>query len=311
MAAPIAEANAVSSRYFDGKLKQGVYEDSPFLNILKSKGNVKKKIQGTELQFPVRLQKLNQSKRTDPRSQVIFTGKETRTAGVLPWSYYDAVTTIHWDERVQNQGDSKLVDLIKDKSMELSEDMSELMAETVFSDGSDTLGMVPLSVIIDSSLEYAGIDPADYPVWASHEDNVTTILTLQALRFARNSATFGKDRPTHHITTRDLFSKMESLIQPQGEIIESKEMAKLGYDSIAFYNNPVVADVFCPEGEWYGIDMRQFKMYEVPGYGPSNWFGLEQAGFPNAMAKYLSHVCQLACKSRRSSFKFTNLDASA
>ena len=125
----------------------------------------------------------------------------------------------------------------------------------------------------------------------------------------RNQATFGNVEPSLHITTRDLASKFESLLQPQ-QRYEDKKMANLGFTNTTFHGVPVLGDVFCPAGYWYGLDMAAFELREHSDYGLTvgDWFELPQAGYPNAKAKYISWVGNLLARRRNTSFKFSALD---
>lgn len=304
MAYNISEANAVSTKYFDETMKESVYDASPFLSLIKSKNKIKID-GGTSIQFPVRLDPLGTARKTGPRAQVPFQSKETRTAGALDWAYYDAVTVSHWDERIYNSGKAKIVNLLADKAKELSEDMADLLATTLW--GTDTSGLIPIPTIVDASDTYAGITVASNSRWAAIEDSSSTVLTLNLLRHARNQATFGKGMPTHHFTTRDLFSKLESLLEAR-ERLENKDFQEIGYMSLSLYGAGVVADPFISAGDWFGLNMKEFELFMREELKASDWFTLEQAGYPNAMAKYLSGVMQLVCHERRTSFKFTALD---
>lgn len=304
MAYTISEVNAVSHELFDTKCVQSVYQDSPFYALLQKRNKIKSD-GGTSIQFPVRLDQLGQSKLTGPRAQVVFESKETRTAGTLDWAYYDGVTLMHWDEQVANRGKGQIVDLLKDKAKELAEDMGELMANVLY--GTSIAGMIPLATIVDAADTYAGITVSDAPVWASYEDSSSTVLTLPLIRHARNEATFGKNKPTHIFTTRDLFSKLEALIEPK-ERIANKELASVGFDSIELYGIPVVADPFCLTGDMFGLDLDKYELRVNQNLETTEWFDLKQAGFPHALGKYISTVLNLKCEMRRTSFKFTALD---
>ena len=306
MALTITELNAVTRKHLLGDITNQVYDTSPFTAKLKADGQVKVS-GGSSLQWPIRYQKLGSAKTTTAREQVSFQSVETRTAAIANWAYTDAVTMMHWDERATNKGPEAIVNLAKDKIDELKEDYSDYLAETLF--GTTTSGIAPLTEMVSSSETYGGLDVSTFSDWASPEDTSTTTLTISALDYMRNQATFAKNRPTLHVTTRDLYSKYESLLEAK-EILEDVQMADLGFDSIKYHGVPVVSDSYCTAKYWYGMDMKQFKMMNLKGEEPNagDWFTLEQAGFPNAVAMYMSGVMQLICKMRKSSFKFTLLD---
>lgn len=313
MALSIAEADAVSTKYFDKTITQQVYEKSPFFATLKADKQIITD-GGTSMQWPVRTSKLNNAKSTGPRNRVDFKSKETRTGADIDWVYYDTTNVIHWDERVQNNGKEKIINLLKDKADEALEDIREILYQAIFAtDGVSGTDLETLDRIIDAADDYGGIAVSDAAAWAGVEDSSTTTLKLYgsgSLSTARNSATFGTDMPTLHITTRDLFSKYESLLQPQLRY-EDKKMANLGFTNLTFNTRPVVSDVFCPDNYWFGIDLKciELRVHTDNNLDVGPWFKMEQAGYPKAMGKYICWVGNLLARRRRTSFKFSALIA--
>lgn len=312
MAFTINELNAVSKKYFDSTLTQQIYEKSPFFAKLKADKQIITD-GGVSIQWPVRTSKLGKAGSTGARTQVIFDSVETRTGADIPWVYYDSETMLHWDEKVANSGKGKIIDLAKDKAQELLEDLREALYASIFStSGVSGTDLETLDRIISAADTYGGIAVADAAAWAGVEDSTTTTMKLYgagSLSEARNNATFGTDQPTMHITTRDLVSKYESLLQPQ-QRYEDKQMANLGFANITFHNKPVIGDVFCPAGYWFGIDMTamELRVHKDNNMKVTDWFELKQAGYPNALAKYVAFVGNLMARRRRTSFKFSALD---
>ena len=307
MALTINELNTVSDKYYDPTIPQQVYEDSAFTAILQSKNKIIKK-GGESIQFGVRYQKLGTSGKTGFRTKVDFSSKQTRTGAVLSWMPMQGYTMMHWDEKVKNRGKSAIIDLQKDKAVELKEDFQDALSSILW--GTETDSIAPLAQIVDSADTYAGITVSDVAAWAAIEDSSSTVLTLSLLMSLRNQATFGKHKPTHHFTTLDLASRYELMLEPK-ERYYDKDMANLGFDTVTFYGKPVIGDEYVSSGDWYGLDMTVFELLVQEGndMNITPWFSLEQAGFPNAIAKYMSSVMNLVCHIRKSNFKLTALDA--
>lgn len=310
MALSISEANAVSHEYFDKTITQQIYEDSPFFKKLKADKR-RRKDGGTLIQFPIRYTELGHARETGFRDKVEYRSKETRTAGTLNWKKYDADTVIHHDEMLYNSGKQKIINLLRDKSEELTQDLKNKMNDALFDTSQGDRAFAPLPVIISTS-DYAGIAQSDVSDWQSTVDSTTTTLIVygeNSLSQRVNDATFGSNAPTLHITTRDGVSKYESIIDPQ-KIYEDKDMANIGFANVTFKKKPIVGDVFCPAGYWFGVDMDQMELVEHSDEGmePTDWFELPQAGFPNAMAKYVCWVGNIMCKMRRTSFVYNSLD---
>ena len=312
MALSITEANAVSSKYFDKTITSQVYEQSVLYSRLKAKNKVVMD-GGTQLQWPIRYRELNQTEAVTSRQQVDWKQKETRTGAVLDWTYYLGKTMISWDERVKNTGKPQIVNLLKDKTDELNEDIYEKFCDDLYATSQGTNNIQALITIIDSGTTYAGIAVADAADWASTEDSSTTRLVLYgsaaSLSATINATTFGKNHPDLIITSRNLYSKAESLIEPQKRY-KSEEPGMIGFTNVKFHDVPIVGDAHCPAGYMFGIDTSQFELRYHPDYHfkVMPWTELEQAGFPNAMAKAVSWAGNIACRMRKTSFKYTALD---
>ena len=311
MALDIAEANAVSTKYYDKSMTQQVYEDSPFFTKLKNNEAIKTD-GGTDIQFPIRYRKYGRADAVGSNQQVSFEQKTTRTGGVLDWTYYNVDTMISWDERVKNSGKPRVINLLADKAEEARQDMMDRFATDLYTTNPNGLGFTSLATIIDAADSYAGIAVADAAAWASPEDSSTTELVLygaNSLSYMVNQATFGKYTPDLHLTTRDLASKFESLIEPQKRY-QDKEMADAGFRNVTFHGVPVLGDVFCTASSWFGVCTKVFELRYHPdwNFDVSPWESLFQAGFPRAMGKVMSWTGNLCAKMRKCNFKFTALN---
>jgi len=314
MALSIAEANTVSSKYFDKTLTQQVYEKCPFYVRLKGKNNVTTD-GGTQIQWPIRYQKLDKAGFIGPRQQVTYEQKETRTGAELDWKYLYSHAMISWDERVKNTGAPQIVNLLSDKAEEMREDMLDKFATALHAATPGANDISSLPEIIDDSTTYAGIAVTDAAEWAATEDSTKTELVLYgagSLSYMMNQATFGNQKPDLILTTRDLWSKFESLIEPQKRYYGDKnsDLGRAGFTSLKFHDADVVADVYTTAASLYGIDSDQYEIRYHPDYNmkTSKWTALEQAGYPYAMIKSCPWVGNILCRMRKTSFKFTALD---
>jgi len=315
MALDIAEANAVSSKFFDKTMTQDVYEKSPFYVRLKSKGNVSTD-GGTQITWPYRYKAQGKTSFVGPRQQMTYEQIETRTQAVLDWKYMFAHAMISWDETVKNSGKSQIVNLLSDKATEMREDMLDVFATALFATTPGANDISSLNEIVDGTTTYAGISYSDAPQWkAANDDGTKTELVLygaSSLSYAMNQATFGSDKPDLILTTRNLWSKFESLIEPQKRYYGDKnsDLGKAGFTTLQFHSADVVSDVYCTDAYMFGLDTKQFELRYHPKFNMtvSPWDKLDQAGYPYAMVKKCPWVGNLMCRQRRSNFKFSTLD---
>jgi len=311
MALTYDELSSVSKNYFDPKIYSQVYDSSPFFSRMKSKNKITYD-GGKEIQFPIRYRKLDRAQEIGPREQIVFGGKDTRTAGIVPWAYYEADTTLEWDERVKNAGKGKIIDLAKDKAKELAEDLFEKLSYNFLTATSaGTNNLVPLNVLVDSTTTYAGVAYTDAASWLSTEDSTTTSMVMYgdgSLSESFNAATLGKNHPTVYYTTRDLLSKLESLLQPQIRYTNENTLNKKFYN-VMFQGGEAYGDSFLPTSAFFGVDENALELVCKTGEDEvTDWFSLEQAGRPKTLAKVAFWVGNVKFNRRNTSFKYTALD---
>ena len=312
MALSRSELESTSTPFYTKDIMSQVYDESAFFNKLKRNNSIVTD-GGTEIRFPIRYKELAQAEAVDPRTQIVYQQTATRTSGKLDWKYYKADTMIQWDEQVQNSGKEKVINLLADKAEELKDDIGEKFADDLFATTQATKSFSGLITIVDTATTYADIAVADAASWAAAvEDTSTTRLQLYgsgSLSYNINTSIFGKNMPSLIITSRNLKSKAESLLQPQERFID-KDTADAGFNNIAFLGIPIVGDSHCPAGYMYGLDMDKFEMrvHKDFNFKTEPWSDLKQVGFPNAQVKIMFWVGNLVCKMRKTSFRCTALD---
>jgi hypothetical protein len=313
MALAYSEANTVQSNYFDKSLTQQVYEKSPVYARLKQRNNVRTS-GGSQIQFAIRDTTLGQAEAVDPRQQITYEQKDTRTAGVLDWKYIVGKNMISWDERVKNTGKPQIIDLLRDKTEEMQQDMLNKFNTMLYSTTQVAKEFSGLDEIVDTGTTYAGIATADSAEWAAAaEDTAETRLHLwgssTSISKRINDATFGPNYPDLLVTTRDLFSKFESLADPQ-RVYRDNKMADLGFEAVKFGRSVVVGDYACTANRLYGLDTStlEFRYHPDFNFKTDKWDDLKQAGFPQAMVKLVYWAGNLCCKMRKTNFKYTALD---
>jgi len=311
MALDFSELQSVSKNAFDPNLHNNMYEETVFFAKLKSKNKIVYD-GGIKIQFAIEYTQLGRAAQSGWRDQMVFGNKDTITAGVLEWAPYTANITQEWDEQVMNAGRGKIIDLAAAKAKALKNDLKHKLSYDILTSTSQgTQVLVPLSVIVDSATTYAGVAVADAADWASTEDSTTTTMVLfgsGSLSYTFNAATFGADMPTMGLTTRDLLSKLESLLQPQRRYTSEEELDKK-FPHVLFNSKPVFSDPYVPAGYFYMLDLDKFELAVAEGQDEvSDWFTLEQDGRPHTLAKWASWVGNLKCNSRKTSFKMSALD---
>ena len=312
MALTYTEAQSVSDDFYDKVLKQQIYQASPFMvKLLKNNAIVTDG--GNNYRFTIRYQALGKANAVDPDEQFVFEKKSTRTTGILAPVFYKAETMLTWLERRTNSGKEQVINLIGDKTEELRQDMANRWATDLYTTNPNGNGFIALPVIVDSSDSYAGISVSDASAWASTEDNAETELKLygsNSISEFISDCTLGPDFPNFHLTTLDLESKFESLIEPQKRY-EDVTMADAGFRNTTFRGAPVFGDFHAPAGVWYGLTMNrdiwQLRHHPEEDFAVSKWKELFPQ-FPKNLGKMCTWMGNLICKCRFVNFKMTALD---
>jgi len=310
MAISIAQINAISKSVYDKKIKQSVYDENPLLKKLRD--NEKVTIAGgDDIRFPVRIKRLDTASDVGWDDQVTFTAKDTRTSGVLEWAVYRADTMLRWEEVAKAQeGKQRIVNIVEDKTTELSEDMAYRLATDLFATSfSDTNKIVPIPTIIDTADSYAGIAVADASDWAAaSEDSSSTTMTRALLYEDIENAKFGTNGPNIFFTTRSLAGAYNALLGQDERYVNVNE-ANAGFKGPTLYGYPVIGDPYVSSGDWFGIDLDALELFVMKGndMSVSEWIDLAPAGYPDSKGKVVKSVCNLVSRRRRTHFKLTAL----
>lgn len=311
MALSISEANTVSKNYFDDTITSQVYDTNVLFARLKQKNKLSVN-GGVQLQWPIRYRELGAAVAVAPRQQIGYSQKETRTGALLDWKYYVGQGMISWDERVQNAGSAQVISLIKDKTQEMQDDLTEKFCDDTFATSQGTNNIQSIDTIVSTS-SYAGISTTDAANWTGQVDSSTTRLVLYgtsgSLAHMINTCTFGKYSPDLGVTTRDLFNKLESLVEPQKRY-EDVELANIGFTNLKFHGATFVADPHVTSAYMYLLttEMLELATHSDYNFKVSDWSELGQAGFPNAMYKVISWAGNLMCRMRQVQGKYSALD---
>lgn len=328
MAFTYTEAQTVSDLGFDTKMHEQVYDKYPFWKKLALNEQIESKGGGRSWTWPVRVKQYGKANAVGPRERINFVNKATRTLALVDPKYYVGTATIPWDDNRANKGKAQLIDLIKDKSEECQQDFMDRLNTDLWTANPNGNGIEPISSIVDSSTSTAsaGITPTDCDTgsWVSIEDSATTKLelyggvygttTYQSLSSMLNAANFGGNGVTMHLTTKDLRSVFESLLEAHQQFnakVGDEQMASAGFKNVAFKGVGVFDDPYVPSGSWYGLDMKALAILKDPeDYLQVTKWEKHSTEYPKNMVKTMFAVLNLKWERRRTHFKFTALDAS-
>jgi len=259
------QMTATTKRHFDlGKITEQIYDDTVILNRLK--GNIITINGGTKIQHPIRAAELGDFATIDPDAARVTATYVTRTYMQLDWKYAKVDIAMTLEERVQNQGEAQIVDLMKDKYTEAMEDIKEGLADAFFK---ASIGTNDFNGIYDTiktaAGTYAGIDADDVSSWETGLiDVATTTLALYGTGSleAGMRACYFRGYPDLMVTTLALAGIYAAKLQP-GERREP-ENGRAGATDLYFMGVPIVVDTHVPAGDWLFLRNEDMVMFANP-----------------------------------------------
>ena len=312
MAIEINQANAASKPFFQTRFWDQVYRDSAFLKTLKAKKRMQRG--GTRAQFPIDYRELGTSDARGPREQVSYASRDTYTGVTTEWSVYTGHIFLDFDERYENDGDQKIINLMTRKTTTLAEDMNNRMGKDVYTKNPNGKGFNPLDDLI-SAAAFGGVDEAFYRAVTA------TVATLgwygdSANDLARymNGSLFGSAMADILLMSPQLKTKMEGQWNKQAriELTADADLIALGIKSWTFMGATVIADQFMAATQalqrtMYGFESKSIECYESPRTTTGSWKDAEPMGYPGALIRVAQWVGQLSIYRRRTAFKLSGI----
>ena len=289
------------------QLTDNVFTDRVLTNHLMSKGRIRMLNGGTKIVEPLIYGQNSTVASYSGYDSIALTAQTGITAAEYDWKQYAASIAISGIEEAKNNGEQEIINLLEAKIMQAEESMREGFNTMFFADGTGNSGKDwnGLGNLIEYGNTVGGINSATAgnEYWRSYEENTAGALTLAQMATAYNSVSVGNDRPDLVLTTRTLFEKYESLLQPQLRYTDTKT-ADAGFQNLLFKAAPVVYDTAAPAGNMFFINSKYLTLVGHSG----KWFQQTQFVRPeNLDARYALIMCygNLTCRNRKKQGKLT------
>lgn len=191
------------------------------------------------------------------------------TAAEFAWKQLAGSVAISGIEEAQNAGESRVLNLLEAKIMQLEESLQEKLNQMFFANGTgnSSKDWNGLENIVLATGAVGGIDQATDAWWASKVTALGGALTQAAMTTMYNNCSVGNDVPDGIFTTQTLFEKYEGLLAPNLRYTDT-DLAKAGFNNLMFKTSPVQFDVHCPAGVMYFLNS---KYLTVVGHS-DRWF---------------------------------------
>lgn len=178
--------------------------------------------------------------------QLDTTPQEGMTIARYTWRQYAGSVTMSGLERRSNQGEAKMIDLLKAKTMQTEMSLRDRLSRDVFGTavgGSDGKSLDGLGIMVDSAGTYGGLSATTYTWWAATETASGSFAArgLNDMRVLFNTLSWGNETPDFIVMPQAAFEYMEATLQPQ-ERYSNTKAANTGFTSLTFKNIPVFFD---------------------------------------------------------------------
>ena len=289
------------------QLTDNVFSDRVLTNHLMSKGRIRMVNGGTKIVEPLIYGQNTTVASYSGYDTISLAAQSGITAAEYEWKQYAASIAISGIEEAKNNGEQEIINLLEAKIMQAEESMREGFNTMFFADGTGNSGKDwnGLGNIVESGNSVGGINSATAgnEYWRSYEENTAGALTLAQMATAYNTVSVGNDHPDLILTTRALFEKYESLLQPQLRYTDTKT-ADAGFQNLLFKAAPVVYDTAAPAGTMFFINSKYLSLVGHSG----KWFQQTEFVRPeNLDARYALIMCygNLTCRNRKKQGKLT------
>ena len=289
------------------QLTDNVFSDRVLTNHLMQKGRIRMINGGTKIVEPLIYGQNTTVASYSGYDTISLAAQSGITAAEYEWKQYAASIAISGIEEAKNNGEQEIINLLEAKIMQAEESMREGFNTMFFADGTGNSGKDwnGLGNIVESGNSVGGINSATAgnEYWRSYEDNNNDPLTLAQMATAYNTVSVGNDHPDMILTTRVLFEKYESLLQPQLRYTDTKT-ADAGFQNLLFKAAPVVYDTAAPAGVMFFINSKYLSLVGHSG----KWFQQTEFVRPeNLDARYALIMCygNLTCRNRKKQGKLT------
>ncbi len=225
------------------------------------------------------------------------------------WKQYSVSISISGKEERQNQGTSRIINLLEAKTNQAEMSLTEALSVGLFSDGTGNASknLTGLEAMVSNSGTYGGINSATYTWWQAGIESTGEALGLAKMRTGFNSASVGgKDTPNLIVTTQTLFEKYEGLVTTTIQMNSegTKKLGDGGFQVLQFKGVPVVWDEQCPSGTMYFLNTKHMKLvaHKDANFETTDFVKPENQDAKVAQILFMGN---LTCDRRKSFYKLT------
>jgi hypothetical protein len=246
-------------------------------------------------------------------TEISFAAQKIGNACDFRWAGYHASNSISLDERVQNSGDSALVNLVDLKMGNILKTLRKTMGTTIYAAAATDLDFLGLGDLFNAttSVAYGSIKEADMDDWAANVITTSEAMSFSTMLKIRRTATVKQNaagEPNLYLTTPTLKDGLENSLQ-LAQRFSDPVLAAAGFDNLLFKRQPVVADPIQASGYCDALNLRFLRIATHKDYAFTTPKWEYQVGRPDNFVANQRWIGQLLCKHRKAHCRHTNLSA--
>ena len=192
---------------------------------------------------------------------IALTAQTGVTAAEFAWKQLAGSVAISGIEEAQNNGDSRILNLLETKIMQLEESLQDKLTTMLYADGTGNSGKDwgGLASYVASTGIVGNIDPTVDTYWKSTQTAVAGALTIANMTTLFNTVSKGADTPDGIFTTQTQYEKYEALLQPSLRYTDTS-LANVGFQNLMFKTAPVTFDVACTSGVLFMLNSKYLTL---------------------------------------------------
>jgi hypothetical protein len=192
---------------------------------------------------------------------IALTAQTGVTAAEFAWKQLAGSVAISGIEEAQNSGDSRILNLLETKIMQLEESLQDKLTTMLYADGTgnSSKDWNGISGYVASTGIVGNIDPTVDTYWKSTQTAVAGALTIANMTTLFNTVSKGADTPDGIFTTQAQYEKYEQLLQPSLRYTDTT-LANVGFQNLMFKTAPVTFDVACQTGVLYMLNSKYLTL---------------------------------------------------
>jgi hypothetical protein len=258
-----------------GKVQDAVFSGDPVFAWLNAKGKKEMVSGGDQIKVNVRRAKNTTVGSYAGWDVLDMTPQDTLGYAYYPWAQYGGSVAIDNATILKNRSKMQIVDLVADKTQELTDSLVDAMTVDMYGDGTGNGGkdLLGLAALVDSTGTLAGIDRSTYTWWASNEAaksdaSVTTAMLSNYIHTCRGPA--GNPQKQGKVdlivTTQTLYESIESLYDDKLRIPASDlTMGKLGFEALKYKGAEIVYSPNCTDEVIYFLSSDNIGLRVMEG----------------------------------------------